>query len=120
MSLHDDTVYVRHMLDAAEAVLGYAKGMTEDEFRADRKTQDAVIRQIEGIGEASRHVSAGYRLRHPTVPWIHAGDMRNRLIHGYFEIDLAIVWNTVQHDIPLLRELLTAVVRSDANPSTSS
>ncbi len=80
---------------------------------ADRKTQDAVIRNLEIIGEACNNVTKnhpGFTAEHATVPWSFAYEMRNALAHGYFTVDLAIVWQTIQIDLPALKSQVAALV----------
>ena len=99
----DDTVFLRHIRDAIQSVAGYVEGVTYDQFLRRRMIQDAVVRQLEIIGEASNNLSAGLREAHPEVTWEQIIGMRNRLIHAYFQIDLAIVWEVVQVDLPVLK-----------------
>lgn len=91
MSKRDDAVYLRHILDSIVRVQTYVAGVDADEFEADAKTQDAVVRQLEVIGEAARNVSQGFREAHLDVPWADMIGMRNRLIHEYFNVSLDIV-----------------------------
>ena len=83
-------------------------------FMADRKTQDAVIRNLEVIGEACNNVAKNhpaFASSHSSVPWGFAYEMRNALSHGYFAVDLAIVWQTVQNDLPDLRIQVASLPR---------
>jgi uncharacterized protein with HEPN domain len=91
------------MLSADEAIL-FVEGMTFEDFRIDRKTVNAVIRSLEVIGEATKHVPDSFRNVHSGIPWRQMSGMRDRLIHGYFGVDLDIVWETVQQMLPTLRE----------------
>ncbi len=72
--------------------------------------QDGVIRQIEIIGEAVRHLSPGLRERHSSIPWDDIAGMREQLIHGYFGVDLQTVWDTAKHDIPSFRAEITKIL----------
>jgi uncharacterized protein with HEPN domain len=88
-------------------------------FERDSRTQDAVIRSIEIIGEAAQRVrtsDAEYAVRHAEVPWDQMYGMRNRIVHDYFEIDLEVVWRTVQMDLPLLRQQVSVLITSSAPP----
>lgn len=102
--------YVEHMLDAIRLVKGYVEGMSRVDFLADRKTQQAVILNILVIGEAATKIGNEYQDwadQYPNVPWRQMRGMRNRMAHGYFEIDLDVVWETVEQSMPVLeRELL--------------
>ena len=81
---------------------------------ADRKTCDAVIRNLEVIGEACNNIAKNhpdFAAQHATVPWGFAYEMRNALAHGYFTVDLAIVWQTIQNDLPSLHKQVTELPR---------
>lgn len=98
--------YLRHILEAIENIQIYTAGMDLLAFMADRKTQDAVIRNLEVIGEACNNVAKNhpaFASSYSSVPWGFAYEMRNALSHGYFSVDLDIVWRTTQQDLPGLR-----------------
>jgi uncharacterized protein with HEPN domain len=98
--------YLRHILEAIDHIQTYTAGMNLSAFMADRKTQDAVIRNLEVIGEACNNVvknQPAFASSHSSVPWGFAYEMRNALSHGYFAVDLDIVWRTTQQDLPGLR-----------------
>jgi uncharacterized protein with HEPN domain len=105
--------YLRHILEAIDAIQAYTVGMDAAAFIADRKTCDAVIRNIEIIGEACNNVTkhhSEFAVKHPSIPWGFAYEMRNALSHGYFSVDNAIVWQTVQHDLPNLRAQVASLL----------
>lgn len=98
--------YLQHIIDAIARIQRYVAGMSEPGFTADEKTQDAVVRNFEVIGEAARHVQTqheDFAAAHPEVPWTLMYAMRNRVSHGYFQVDWALIWKTVQGDLPGLR-----------------
>ncbi|MBI2238374.1 MAG: DUF86 domain-containing protein [Actinobacteria bacterium] len=97
------------MLLAAEDAQAFISGMTQDEFGADTKSQYAVVRALEILGEASRAVPEGIRDAHPEIPWADMTGMRNRLIHAYFEVNFDIVWRVVTEELPGLVEQLRAI-----------
>lgn len=106
--MKDERVYLLHALEAIDAILGYtADG--RDAFFADRKTQDAVIRNIEIIGQAVKGVSDDTRALEPDVPWRQIAGMRDKLIHEYFGVDLNLVWDVVDRDLPEVRPALEAL-----------
>ena len=103
--------YLQHILEAISNIQDYTAGMDLAAFMADRKTRDAVIRNLEVIGEACNNVAKKYpafATEHSEVPWDFAYEMRNALSHGYFTVDHVIVWQTIQQDLPTLkRQILT-------------
>lgn len=105
--------YLQHILEAIDNIQDYTAGMDLDAFMADRKTRDAVIRNLEIIGEACNNVAKNqpaFAAEHAEVPWGFAYEMRNALSHGYFTVDNAIVWQTIQHDLPRLRSQISALI----------
>lgn len=101
--MRDDRVYLLHIRDAIERILVYTREGREA-FFADPRTQDAVVRNIEVVGEAVKSVSQSLRQGHPQIPWTRIAGMRDKLIHEYFGVDLNLVWDAVQRDIPRLRD----------------
>ena len=94
--------YLGHIVEAIERIHQYVSDMDEVAFLEDRKTQDAVIRNFEVIGEAARNIErhhAQFAAAHPEVPWSVIYTMRNRVAHGYFKVDLEIVWKTIHTDL---------------------
>jgi uncharacterized protein with HEPN domain len=105
----DDRLYLGHILEAVNRLLAYGKE-GEEVFRRDLKTQDAVIRNLQVIGEAVKKVSAEMRAAHPEIPWRDTAGMRDRVVHDYFGISLDIVWDVVQNHVPPLREKLARLL----------
>ena len=105
--------FLRHILEAADRVLRYTKGMGRKEFSADTMVQDAVIRNVEIIGEATNNlleVTPDIGARYPSIPFVQIRGMRNRVAHGYFAVSLSMIWDTVQVDIQELREQIAKVL----------
>jgi uncharacterized protein with HEPN domain len=106
--VNDQRAYVVHALDAIDAILEYTAG-GRDDFMADRRTQDAVIRNIEILGQAVKGLADDTRSLDETVPWRQIAGMRDKLIHDYFGVDLALVWDVVERELPALRPKLVAI-----------
>jgi uncharacterized protein with HEPN domain len=102
----DDRVRILHMVDAAESVEQFAAGRKRGDLDTDRMLLFAIVRAIEVIGEAASKVTNETRAASPGIPWESIIGTRNRLIHGYFDIDLDIVWKTVTVEIPPLQSSL--------------
>jgi uncharacterized protein with HEPN domain len=107
----DDTVYLRHILDAIELIDEYTKGMSENEFLSNSMAHDAVVRQIEIIGEAAGNVSTEYQADHDDLPWEKMIGIRNKIIHEYFNVNYSIVWDTIQDDLPLLKKSIKKLLK---------
>ncbi len=106
----DNIVYIRHILDAAGKALAFAKNRTRKDMDTDEMLSLSLVRLLEIVGEASVGVSLDYREKHPQIPWGKMVALRNRLIHGYFDINHDIVWDTVQKDLPPLIKALENLV----------
>ena len=99
--------YLDHIVQAVVRIHDYVQDMDESAFLASSLVQDAVIRNFEIIGEACRNIERHYpefSASHPEIPFGFAYEMRNALAHGYFKVDLEIVWKTLQRDLPLLSD----------------
>ena len=105
-----DDEYLLDILDAARLARQYIQGKTKLEFLADTQCQDAVIRRLEIIGEAARRLSDEKRAALPEVAWDAMTGMRNILVHEYDDVDLTIVWDAVQADLPPLIATLEKIV----------
>ncbi|RQO41127.1 hypothetical protein DBV14_29085 [Variovorax sp. KBW07] len=107
--------YLGHILQAIDNIHDYTNGATLDSYLSDKKTQDAVVRNLEVIGEASNNIvkhHADFAAAHPDVPWRFAYEMRNALAHGYFTVDQTVVWQTIQNDLSPLRAQIAALLPS--------
>lgn len=107
--------YLEHIAQAIVNIREYTAGMDATAYLADRKTQDAVVRNFEVIGEACNNVAkhhAEFAAGHAEIPWNFAYEMRNALAHGYFKVDHRIVWQTIKADLPALNKALSAALNS--------
>lgn len=104
--------YLEHILVAIKRINHYTENVGEISFLKSELIQDAVIRNIEIIGEASRNIDRHHptlTVEHPEVPWIDLYWMRNRVSHGYFSVDLELVWKTIEKDIPKLQDQIQEI-----------
>ena len=101
-----DPILLRHMLDAALKARYFIQGRSRGELNSDEMLALAVIRLLEVMGEAARGLSEEIKDKNPQIPWKQITGTRDRLIHGYFDVDLDIIWNIVNRDLqPVIKEL---------------
>lgn len=105
--------YLRDMHENANRAIQFAKGMSYETFSKDDKTIYAVIRAVEIIGEATRNIPQEIRTKYPEIPWRDASDMRNKLVHRYFGINLEVIWQTLNEDLPMLAIALQEIIRRE-------
>lgn len=110
MTLHDDTVALRHMRDHVNEAIGLAADRQRDDLDADRVFTLALIKLVEIVGEAAARVSGEIRSMHDKIPWRQIIGTRNRLIHGYDAVDYNILWHIVQSELPELLDQVDAVL----------
>lgn len=108
--MKDDAVYIHQILDAVSKIKAFTKDMPKEIFIGDQKTQSAVIMQLILIGELSKKISPEKK-KMADLPWKDIAGFRNRAIHDYFGIDLEVVWNTLETDIPVLIKQLQAIIK---------
>lgn len=111
-----DQAYILDIREASRLAMQYVSGKTYEDFLSDIQCQDAVIRRIALIGEAARRVSEETRKEHSKLPWREMVSMRNLVIHEYDDIDLAVVWDTVNKSLRELMTLLDDVLPPDSSP----
>lgn len=108
------TLRIQDILDSIVKIQDYIAGMTFESFYQDDKTIDAVIRNLEIIGEAGGYVPEEIRTRYPALPWSEMRGMRNILAHAYFRVSLSIVWQAAVNDLPPLIPLLQEILDTEA------
>lgn len=102
--------YLRHILDECDFLIDASANRDAERFMADPILRRACQRSFEIIGEAAKNISTAYRRQHPELPWREMSAMRDRLIHGYFGVDDAIVWDVIQSHIPPLRAAVSRLL----------
>ncbi len=96
----DDQTRLGHMRDAVREAIEMARGQRRADLDTDRKLSLSLVHLLEIIGEAAKGLSPEFRQKHPDLPWKNIAGMRDRLVHGYFDVNLDIVWRTVTEDLP--------------------
>lgn len=105
-------ILLQHILESIEWIEKDIKGLSEQEFLENVPIQDAVVRRIEIIGEAVKSLPEGLKNENPQTPWQDIADMRNKLIHEYFEVDLELVWEVVKEDLSPLKKQVEILLKN--------
>lgn len=109
----DINLFLHDSLNSITQIKVYVKNMAFKEYLGDKKTQDAVIRNLEIIGEAIKNIPVSFRNKYPKVEWKAFSGMRDILIHHYFGVDSEIIWETVKKDILILEEKLKEILKNE-------
>ncbi len=105
----DDLAYVEHILDCIRKIKEFSEGISFREFSSNELIQDAIIRNIEIIGEASKKISSDTKQIYFEIPWKEISGMRDKLIHDYLGVDVEVVWRTIKEDIPILESQIREI-----------
>lgn len=108
----DPKIFLKHILESVKEIEANIGKISEEEFSRDTKTQDAVVRRIEIIGEAVKNLSLAFKKKYPEVEWREIAGMRDKLIHHYFGIEMSIVWETSKKDLPKLKKQISRILES--------
>jgi uncharacterized protein with HEPN domain len=114
--MKSDIVYLRHMMDAIAKIVVYA-AVQKNEFMRVTHWQDAIIRNLEIVGEATKRLSEPLKTQNPDIPWRNIAGLRDVLIHDYMGVDLESVWNVVEKDLPPLKKQLNRIIDNLAKTS---
>lgn len=106
----DPKLFLTHILQSIKLLERYTRGITKERFYSSEEKQDLVTRRLEIIGEATKNIPEGFKKEHPEIPWQDIADMRNILIHQYFEVDYGIVWKTLTESIPPLKKQIQTLL----------
>lgn len=107
--IKNDQVYLEHILEAISKIESFVNCLTKFDFDRNVLIQDAVIRNFEIIGEATKKISKQFTQKHSGIPWQDMAGMRDKLIHDYLDVDLDVIWRTIESDLPLLKEMLSKI-----------
>lgn len=113
MSERTDRAFLSDIQEAVRRITAYTTGVTYETFLADTKTQDAVIRNLEIIGEATKNLSVELRAKNPGLPWKGMAGVRDRLIHHYFGVNLDIVWQIITTELPAVATQIEEIIRNE-------
>lgn len=105
-------LYISDILEAIQNIERYVENLTFDDFLKDRKTIDAIVRNLEIIGEAVKHIPKNLKLKYPAIPWKKMAGMRDRIIHEYFGVDNEILWKTIKEDLPKVKPEIEKILES--------
>jgi uncharacterized protein with HEPN domain len=105
--------YLRDMRDNAKRAIDFSVGLSYETFSRDEKTVYAVIRAIEVIGEAAANIPEDIRSQYNDIPWREIKGMRNKLVHRYFGINMEVVWQTIQEDLPMIINVIDGVLKQE-------
>ena len=112
MNNSDNTVFLKHILDSIGKIEDYLQNFDYEKFQNDSKTIDAVVRNVEIIGEAANNLTRDFRSKTPQIEWRKIINMRNRIIHGYATVDLEIIWNIAQSDLGNLKTEIVKILEN--------
>ncbi len=98
----DDITRIKHIIDASKECISFLENKSRKDLVANRMLNLSIVRLLEIIGEAARGISVQLREKYPDIPWRQMAGIRDRLIHGYYDIDMEIVWKTVKEDVPTI------------------
>ncbi len=114
MHKRDMRLFFQDIVEAIDNISEYVQNMDYDDFSQDKKTIDAIVRNLEIIGEAAKNISNETKAKYPDVNWRAMAGMRDKLIHEYFGVSTVIVWDTIQGDLPVLEGQIEKVLEMES------
>ena len=110
MKSKEDKVYLLHIRDSIEKIEHYTNNIEYREFKSNSMASDAVIRQIQIIGDASKNISEPLKEKYPVIPWKGMAGMRDKIVHNYFNVNIREVWRVAKKDIPILKKSIISIL----------
>ena len=111
MSKRPVDLLIEDILEAVEKIERYSEDMTQETFENDDRTIDAVVRNLEIIGEAANRLPDDFKTEHSEIEWTKIVGLRHRIVHEYFGVDLYIIWHILQNDLPLFKKMLNSIFK---------
>jgi len=112
-------IFIKHIEDSLKLIEDYVINISEEDFFKDKKIQDATVRRLEIVGEASKNIPASFKQKFQEIPWKEMAGIRDKITHHYFGVDLKIVWNVIKKDLPKLKKEVQRILKKE-NPGFSS
>jgi len=109
----DPLIFIKHILEAIDALESYSKGFSRETLLTDRMRKDAIVRELEIIGEAVKNLPKDFTAKYPQVEWSDIARTRDIIIHRYFGIDLNEIWNIVTKDLPKLKKDISEILEKE-------
>lgn len=106
----DPNVFIGHIIESIELIEHYSEKLTTNTFKQDQALQDAIIRRLEIIGEATKNIPTSFKADYADIPWKQMAGIRDMLIHEYFDIDLDLTWQVVKRELKPLKAKLQALL----------
>jgi uncharacterized protein with HEPN domain len=110
---NEDRIRLQHMLDAARQIVSFTQTRLKDDLHTDDMLRLSVVKLLEIVGEAAKNVSQGLKDDHPLIMWKQIGVTRDRLVHGYYDVDVNIVWGIIKQNLPSLIAELEKIIQSE-------
>ena len=107
-------VFLKHILESISNIEEFTKGISKEDFMNSTKTQDAVVRRIEIMGEATKNLPKDFREKYKEVPWSEIARTRDKLIHGYFGVDYNITWKVIEEKLPDIKKKIKVILEQEA------
>ena len=109
--IKDDLAYIDHIIESIRKINDYSSGLSFRDFKTNELVQDAIIRNIEIIGEASKKISLETKQTYHKIAWKEIAGMRDKLVHDYLGVDVGVVWKTIKEDIPILEKFIKEIAK---------